>query len=159
MDSGQNEMVIRPARQDEVEAVVRLHFLTRSACMPYLPVLHTIGDAASFFASVVFKKCNVLVAECGDSLLGYCAFRDGWLDHLYVHPDHQNEGLGSALMARVMAAKDSLHLWVFQRNVGAMRFYERLGFRLVKTTDGRDNEEREPDALFYWRRTYEGTAT
>lgn len=126
--------------------------------MPYLPVLHTVGEAVSFFADVVFKKCDVLVAESGDSLVGYCAFRDGWVDHLYVHPDRQNEGLGSAMMARAMAAKGSLHLWVFQKNVAAIRFYRRLGFRLVKTTDGRDNEEREPDALLYWSRGNEGAA-
>jgi len=39
---------------------------------------------------------------------------------------------------------------VFQKNTGAIRFYERHGFRLVKLTDGADNVEREPDALYYW---------
>ena len=37
-------------------------------------------------------------------------------------------------------------LWVFQRNTGARRFYERRGLRLVELTDGAGNDEREPDA-------------
>ena len=45
-----------------------------------------------------------------------------------------------------------LRLWVFQENVGARRFYERRGFRLVRETDGAGNEEKEPDALLEWRR-------
>ena len=39
---------------------------------------------------------------------------------------------------------------MFQKNTGAIRFYERHGFRLVKLTDGADNMEREPDALYAW---------
>ncbi len=41
-------------------------------------------------------------------------------------------------------------LWVFQTNTGAIRFYERHGFELVKLTDGAENMEREPDALYRW---------
>ena len=39
---------------------------------------------------------------------------------------------------------------MFQKNDGARRLYERNGFRLVKLTDGADNMEREPDALYRW---------
>jgi hypothetical protein len=51
-----------------------------------------------------------------------------------------------------MSDHDCLHLWVFQKNIGARRFYERRGFRAIKETDGTGNEEREPDALVEWRR-------
>jgi ribosomal protein S18 acetylase RimI-like enzyme len=44
-----------------------------------------------------------------------------------------------------------LRLWVFQRNDGVRRFYERHGFALVRETDGAENMEREPDALYEWR--------
>jgi len=43
-----------------------------------------------------------------------------------------------------------LALWTFQRNAAARRFYETHGFVLVMETDGVDNEEREPDALYRW---------
>lgn len=130
--------------------------------MPYLPVLHTVEECLAFFAEVVFRQCTVMVAEQEGVVVGYCAFRDKWVDHLYVHPEHQGGGLGAALLEKAMDARDSLQLWVFQKNVGAVRFYERLGFQLLRCTDGHDNEEREPDALYYWssirfapnRRTY-----
>jgi hypothetical protein len=43
-----------------------------------------------------------------------------------------------------------LQLWVFQKNVGARRLYERAGFELAELTDGERNEEREPDARYVW---------
>ena len=79
--------------------------------------------------------------------VGMCAFRDGWVDHLYVHPAHHRSGIGAALLHKAKDANEQLQLWAFQRNENALRFYASQGFRLVKTTDGRGNEEREPDAL------------
>ena len=42
--------------------------------------------------------------------------------------------------------------WVFQKNMPAIRFYTRRGFHLVELSDRSGNEEREPDALYEWRR-------
>ena len=82
-----------------------------------------------------------------------CAFRAGWIDQLYVAPEHQGGGIGAALLQKAKDANEHLQLWAFRRNENALRFYELQGFRLVTSTDGRDNEEREPDALYAWERS------
>ena len=91
-------------------------------------------------------------------MLGFLAIRrsrtEGWevLEKLYVDPEAQNRGVGTALLDQAKALRpDGLVLWVFQKNEGARRFYERHGFRLVKLTDGAENMEREPDALYEWQ--------
>ncbi|MEI9983450.1 MAG: GNAT family N-acetyltransferase [Aliidongia sp.] len=80
------------------------------------------------------------------------AFRAGWVDQLYVAPDGQRQGTGSALLRLAQAASPTLLLWTFQRNAGARCFYERHGFVAIEETDGRRNEEREPDVLYRWQR-------
>jgi ribosomal protein S18 acetylase RimI-like enzyme len=66
----------------------------------------------------------------------------------------KNRGIGAALLDHAKALRpEGLELWAFQKNVGARRFYERHGFRLVRLTDGAENMEREPDALYEWRAT------
>ena len=63
----------------------------------------------------------------------------------------RRRGVGTALLDQAKALRpDGFVLWVFQRNEGARRFYERHGFELVKLTDGAENMEREPDALYRW---------
>jgi ribosomal protein S18 acetylase RimI-like enzyme len=85
-------------------------------------------------------------------VVGFAALDGELLGHLYVHPDAQRQGIGSALLVRAKEVRpDGLRLWVFQRNTGARAFYERYGFRVVRLTDGSANEEREPDALYEWR--------
>jgi GNAT superfamily N-acetyltransferase len=78
---------------------------------------------------------------------GFCAWRRGWVGHLSIHPDHHNRGLGTALLARATTDNGSLRLWAFQRTIPALRCYAARGFRAVMRTDGRRNEEQEPEVL------------
>ena len=75
------------------------------------------------------------------------AFRDDWIDQLYVLPKAQGRGVGTELLQVAQRCFDHLQLWTFQRNVRARHFYEARGFALIQETDGAGNEEKEPDAL------------
>jgi GNAT superfamily N-acetyltransferase len=82
--------------------------------MPYLRVLHTLEEGAIFFAAVV-KQRTVQIADINGKAVGYFAYGDGRLDHLYFHPDHEGRGIGSGLLKRKMIASNSLQLWAFQK--------------------------------------------
>jgi ribosomal protein S18 acetylase RimI-like enzyme len=74
------------------------------------------------------------------------------LAHLYVHPAAQRRGVGGALLAKAKERRpDGFTFWVFQQNEQGRRFYEQHGCRVVRLTDGRDNDEKTPDALYEWR--------
>ncbi|HEX4183028.1 MAG TPA: GNAT family N-acetyltransferase [Caulobacteraceae bacterium] len=133
-------------------AVAVLHRHTMRTSLPFLPDLHTADEDLLFFRDHVFPTNDVWVVDEGGALIAYTARGDGWLNQLYVHPDHQGRGLGDALLAEAMQGVDHLQLWAFQQNTRARRFYEKRGFKLVKLTDGSGNEERTPDALYEWRR-------
>lgn len=142
----------RRAKLEECGAIARLHRAVREQCLPYLPHLHTPADDLRYFSEHVFREGEVWVATENETPIGYCAFRPGWLDHLYVLPGHHGRGAGTALLERAQEASVELQLWTFQKNDQARRFYERAGFVLMELTDGLDNEEREPDARYCWRK-------
>jgi GNAT superfamily N-acetyltransferase len=59
--------------------------------------------------------------------------RDWLLDHLYVHPNAQGEGIGSWVLAQVLAEADARHMAVSVtalKHSDANRFYLRHGFVL-----------------------------
>ena len=85
-------------------------------------------------------------------MTGMIAFRQDWVDQLYILPDAQGRGMGSSLLQVAKERFDLLQLWTFQRNAKARRFYEAREFRLMRETDGARNEEQEPDALYLWTR-------
>jgi GNAT superfamily N-acetyltransferase len=94
---------------------------------------------------------EVWVAEAAGRIVGFAALSGDRLGHIYVHPDEQDRGVGTALFDVVKQQRPGgFRFWVFQKNEGAHRFYERHGCRLVELTDGSGNEEKEPDALYEW---------
>ena len=144
-------MHVRPAREDDSEQVAEV-YVSSFAGIRYLPALHTDDEKRAWIIGVVLREQEVWVAEDDGRVVGFASLSEQTLELLYVHPDEQNRGAGTALLERVQERRpDGLRLWVFQRNTGARRFYERHGCALVRLTDGSGNEEREPDALYEWR--------
>jgi len=137
------------ADMDEAACVFRWSF---DQAMPSLKGLHTPVEDRAFFGERLFAACEMWGVFGHNGMKGFIAFREGWIDQLYVLPREQGQGAGSSLLVVAQRSFDSLQLWTFQRNLRARRFYEAHGFSLVRETDGSDNEEKEPDALYLWTR-------
>jgi ribosomal protein S18 acetylase RimI-like enzyme len=86
------------------------------------------------------------IADVDGQMAGYVQFGPGdgktkesphrQIVRLYVHPDRQGQGIGSALMDaaladKSMASADAIYLDVWDRNDGARRLYERFGFEVI----------------------------
>jgi GNAT superfamily N-acetyltransferase len=142
---------LRRATPEDAAEIAALFRRVREARLPYLPKLHTAEEDLRYFAGEVMAGCAVWVAE-SRRILGFVAFRAGWVDHLYVDLGRDRQGIGSALLGQAMAAEASLRLWAFQKNTAAIDFYRRRGFAIVRVTDGSGNEEQEPDVLLAWAR-------
>jgi GNAT superfamily N-acetyltransferase len=147
-------MEVRPARDDELDALAALYYRCRNE-MTYVPPMPE--EAIPIVAGRIRESDEVWVAEREGRLLGFIAIEHSRtldadvLERIYVEPVEQGGGVGVALLDKAKELRpDGIHLWVFQKNEGARRFYERHGFQLVKLTDGSHNMEREPDALYAW---------
>jgi GNAT superfamily N-acetyltransferase len=149
---------VRAARDDEIEALAALYFRCRNE-MAYLPPMPE--EDIPFVAKGIRGHDEILLAEQDGRFVGFMALERSpeadVLARLYVEPAEQGRGIGAALLEHAKQLRpQGLHLWVFQKNEGARRFYERHGFHLERLTDGAANMEREPDALYAWRPSYHG---
>jgi GNAT superfamily N-acetyltransferase len=145
-------VALRPASGKDAPRVAELHLVARRAAMPWLAQPHPDEDVRDWVRCVLVPSATVTVAELDGQVVGFVAAGDGWLEHLYVDPAVQGRGVGSLLFAHVQAAlPGGFDLWAFQRNAPALAFYARHGFAELRRTDGRANEEREPDVRLGWR--------
>ena len=144
--------MIRRATSADSDAIADV-FIPAFRGLEFLPMLHTDEETRAWLESTVLPTHEVWVGEVDGRVVGFAAVEGDLLAHLYVHPDAQNAGVGSALLDLVKRERPGgFRFWVFQRNEGARRFYERHGCVVVELTDGSGNEEREPDALYAWTR-------
>ena len=142
--------MLRPAQPDDVDSIVEVSTSSRGEAMPWLPVLHTPAESREHFARRIAGQ-EVWVAEEDGRVVGFASIGDGWLDHLYVAPDHQGRGIGHALFARAKESlPDGFRWYVFQWNDRARRFYEARGGVAIEL-NAAGGEEQLPDALYEWR--------
>ena len=144
--------MLRRLELSDMDAAARVHRIAFDHALPTLKGLHTPDEDRWFFRERVFACCEMWGVFGGSGMRGMIAFREEWIDQLYVLPEAQDQGVGSSLLEVAQASHGLLQLWTFQRNADARRFYEARGFRLVDETDGSRNEEKEPDALYLWTR-------
>jgi GNAT superfamily N-acetyltransferase len=139
----------RATRADgpEIAVLFRRSFGT----LTFLPTLHTPEEDRAHFTRMAAEQ-EVWVWEEDGRILGFAALHGDEVPALYVEPDAQGRGIGSALFEHLTERRPGgFRFWVFQQNERARRFYERHGAVAVELTDGSGNEEREPDALYEWR--------
>jgi GNAT superfamily N-acetyltransferase len=136
----------------DMDAAALVHRTAFGRALPWLAGRHTPQEDRRFFRERLFQTSDLWGAfdDCG--MIGIIAFREDWIDQLYVLPRSQRRGVGSALLQIAQGRFPRLYLWTFQRNAPARRFYQSRGFLLVEQTDGARNEEKEPDALYLWSR-------
>jgi GNAT superfamily N-acetyltransferase len=135
---------------DDADAIAALHAMSwRAAYRGMLPDAFLDGPLdedrraqwRARLASPPPDRPIVLKATEGPTLLGFaCVFQqqdDIWgalLDNLHVLPGSTGQGIGAGLLRAAQqrtaaAARQRLHLWVFEANGRARRFYERHGAR------------------------------
>src|SRR5277367_2646529 len=142
-------MTIRPARPSDAHSIAALH--AHSWRASYRGILldkfldgpleeNRIALWRARCSDVTRQDQHILVDEHAGEIRGFaCVFLDAdpqWgslLDNLHVVPNLKGQGLGRHLIGAIAAtviqnaSSPMLHLWAYEQNTAARRFYEHLG--------------------------------
>lgn len=147
-----NNITLRRLNLQDMAQASRIHRASFDDRLPWLKGLHTPQEDQWFYENCIFPQCEVWAAFSPE-MTGIIAFKESWIEQLYILPAFQRCGIGSILLRQAQDTFPHLQLWTFQRNIQAQKFYGKHGFLAIGETDGSGNEEKEPDILFEWRRT------
>ena len=93
-----------------------------------------------------------VVAEEDGAILGFGDIaEDGYLDRLYVHKDHQGQGIATALCDRLERAVGAQSITTYA-SITARPFFEKRGYKTVKPNQVERNGVRLTNYLMEKRR-------
>ncbi len=72
-----------------------------------------------------------VAVDDNDFPLGFMGTSTGTIDSLFVDPAHHSRGIGRSLVEQAISAGRAVAVDVNEQNLGAQKFYERLGFEVV----------------------------
>jgi ribosomal protein S18 acetylase RimI-like enzyme len=105
------------------------------------PLLQTIDDIKNEYAAWTFMKAvdsgKIIASVRANEHDGTC-----YIGKLIVHPEHQNKGIGTALMKSIESHfKDCKRYELFtgHKSVKNIYLYEKLGYRIFKEVKIKDN--------------------
>ena len=112
----------------------RLQELAASVGVEAFLDLEQTAEGEGLFDDRLWVACEA------DAILGFVALAEAEVTWLYVHPDHQGRGVGTALLRHALARADAAGLARVETTVldgnRARALYEREGFVLAETRTG-----------------------
>lgn len=131
--------VYQPAQAQDFEALLALRIRAMRPSLERIGRFDPARARARFLSS--FHPAATCKIMLGDACAGFYALRalpaSLELDHLYIEPQQQRQGLGAAVLVHVFAQADAAGLPVHVgalRDSDANRFYRHHGF--VQTGEG-----------------------
>lgn len=89
-----------------------------------------------------FLSCKTYVAEEDDQVVGFVGLGNRRLEFLYVLPQMQKKGIGTALMKQALVQLPRpVKLAVFSDNIKAKKLYEKFGFKVINTVTEKWSDE------------------
>ena len=121
---------MRPLQAADLDAIARVHWRACRIAYRFMRWSHDEDEVRRWYAGQLAQWDSGRVACVGGEVVGYLAATGPHVDQLFVDPDHQRAGIGSALLGAMLARRlRPATLQVFALNAPARAFYERFGFR------------------------------
>ena len=136
--------------RSSLPAAARIHSVSwqeshRSFCAPDFIALHTPERQQAYLREKLDRGSRIFMLA-DDEPVGIVSVTGSLIEDLYILPEYQRRGYGTALLHYAIRQCDSVPvLWILENNSGAARLYRREGFRETgrrnRIADGLDEIE------------------
>ena len=128
-------MKINPVDQTNLMAAAEVHGAAwreshREICSPEFVAAHTAQRQAEYLKKELKQGKRLFLLTDGDPV-GVVSVWGDLIENLYVHPEQQGRGYGTALLTFAEGRCKTPRLWVLNTNEQARRFYEKRGYKLT----------------------------
>lgn len=147
--SGKGELrMIRTLRKTDVEKIGEIWLDTNLSTHDFIPAEYWQGNFTA--VKEMFPQAEVYVFQDEErgEIQGFIGLNEEHIEGIFVRTQAQGQGIGRNLLDFVKSRKERLSLNVYQKNSGAVRFYQREGFRIAD--GGTDENTGAKDYLMVW---------
>lgn len=140
--------MIRELRKADINSVAEIWLDTNRKAHAFIPVSYWERNFAS--VKEMLPQAEVYVYETDQGIQGFLGLNGEYIEGIFVSEEAQSRGIGKLLLNHAKGRKPALRLNAYQKNVRAIRFYQREGFQILRS--GLDAATGEAECEMLWRR-------
>ena len=140
--------MIRKMQTADIDETAGIWLDTNLKAHDFIPAEYWKGNYDA--VKEMISQAEVYIYEDKSRIQGFAGLDQDYIAGIFVREEAQNRGIGKSLLDRVKEEKRKLALNVYVRNMRAVRFYLREGFRIVE--DGTDENTGEKEYLMLWEK-------
>ena len=124
--------MIRAFKTTDSEAIITIWYDTQSLAHPFLSN-EFIDKVRVMMKDIFIPNSKTWVYENDDEIIGFVSMMNNEIGGLFVNPNKQSKGIGTTLVNYVKTMHESLEVEVFKNNTIGTSFYNKYGFKLIKS--------------------------
>lgn len=140
--------MIRELRKADINSVAEIWLDTNCKAHAFIPASYWESNFA--LVKEMLPQAEVYVYENDKGIQGFLGLNGEYIEGIFVSEAAQSHGIGKCLLDYAKNRKPALCLNVYQKNVRAIRFYQREGFQIQR--EGLDAATGEKDYEMLWQR-------
>ena len=138
--------MIRELQRDDINKVADIWLDTNIKAHHFIPAQYWKSNFESVKEALSYAE--VYVYEHDREIQGFIGLNDEYIEGIFVSGEMQSMGIGKILINYTKEKKHKLLLNVYQKNTGAISFYQREGFEIQHS--GLDEATGEKEYVMAW---------
>lgn len=139
--------MIRELQETDIDCVADIWLDTNKKAHDFIPQLYWQSNFD--VVKEMFSQSEVYVYENEKKIQGFVGLSDEYIAGIFVSDEVQSQGIGKLLLNFVKDRKEKLRLSVYQKNIRAICFYQREGFKIQ--CEKLDENTGEKEYVMIWR--------
>lgn len=135
--------MIRILKENDLDVVMQIWLDMNIGAHGFIPREYWISNYAAVEKMLPHAEIYVYENDDTEQIEGFIGVTDHYIAGIFVKGESQSKGIGKQLLDYVKGRKEELNLSVYQKNVRAVRFYQREQFFIQSENIEKETNETE----------------
>jgi putative acetyltransferase len=124
--------MIRKHLDSDLETILDIWDQSSSLAHPFLDSVF-VEKVRHDMRNMYVPDSETWVYEENNSVTGFISMLENEIAGLFVYPNHHSKGIGTQLVNYIREFYDDLEVEVFEQNIIGRAFYDKYGFKLMRS--------------------------
>ena len=139
--------MIQIIQEKDIDTVAEIWLNTNISAHNFINVAYWLSNFD--MVKNMLSQAEVYVYEDNSRIQGFIGLEDNYISGIFVRSELQSCNIGKQLLDFAKTIRNELTLNVYQKNIRAVKFYQREHFKIIQA--GIDNAVNEKEYCMIWK--------